>query len=240
MATTRPGHAAIRAGSRERLRGHDHRLAEPPARDRPTAVAGDQPGRPGGPAGRHHHQGASQSSRPEGSTSSAQPVAARPATAGILQGIVGSILLMVFVVILALPLGVGGRGLSRGVRAGHLAAPAHPDQYPNLAGIPAIVYGLLGLGVFVSRWGSGETSGRRPDHGGPDPADRRDRRQEALRAVLAGTRGRLRARCDPLAGGPGPCPARGGDAGILTGIILSISRAIGETTPCSWLARRRM
>ena len=86
----------------------------------------------------------------------ASPVSARPADAGMLQGILGSILLMIFVVILALPLGVGA--------AIYLEEYAHDTgltsiirtNIRNLAGVPAIVYGLLGLAVFVTLLGMGK------------------------------------------------------------------------------------
>ena len=55
--------------------------------------------------------------------------------------------------------------------------------------------------------------------------------QEALRAVPAiAAPGGPGAGCDPLADGPRPCAALGA-AGHLTGTILGLSRAIGETAP---------
>ena len=77
------------------------------------------------------------------------PVSSRPTRAGIVQGLGGSLLLMVFVALVALPLGIGAavyleeyakdRRLTRFIRT----------NIRNLAGVPAIVYGLLGLAVFV-------------------------------------------------------------------------------------------
>ena len=76
-------------------------------------------------------------------------MSARAEQAGVLQGIVGSVSLMIFVVVLAFPTGV--------------AAAVYLEEYArdtpltrflntvirNLAGVPSIVYGLLGLAVFA-------------------------------------------------------------------------------------------
>ena len=162
----------------------------------------------------------------------AQPVAARPATAGILQGIVGSILLMVFVVILALPLGVGA--------AIYLEEYAHDTwltriirtNIRNLAGVPAIVYGLLGLAVFVTLLGMGEIL----VVGGLTLAVVVlpivvITASEALRAVPLAIReaafGVGATRWETIRNHVLPYAA----PGILTGTILSLARAFGETAP---------
>jgi phosphate transport system permease protein len=162
----------------------------------------------------------------------AQPVAARPATAGILQGIVGSILLMIFVVILALPLGVGA--------AIYLEEYAHDTwltriirtNIRNLAGVPAIVYGLLGLAVFVTLLGMGEIL----VVGGLTLAVVVlpivvITASEALRAVPLAIReaafGVGATRWETIRNHVLPYAA----PGILTGTILSLARAFGETAP---------
>ena len=102
----------------------------------------------------------------------------------------------------------------------------------NLAGIPSIVYGLLGLGVFVSLLALGRTviSGALTMALLILPVII-IASQEAIRAVppslrqaafaLGATRWQV-ARDHVI---PAAMP------GILTGIILSISRAMGETAP---------
>ncbi|MGH7540974.1 MAG: hypothetical protein ACRELC_08250, partial [Gemmatimonadota bacterium] len=72
-----------------------------------------------------------------------------PERAGISHGLSGSLYLMVFVVVLAFPLGIAAAiymeeyardsGLTRFINA----------NIRNLAGVPAIVYGIFGLAVFV-------------------------------------------------------------------------------------------
>ena len=74
------------------------------------------------------------------------------------QGIVGSLILTAFVILIALPFGVGA--------AVYLEEYAHDTPLTrffrtnirNLAGVPAIVYGLLGLAVFVTLLGLGQSA----------------------------------------------------------------------------------
>ena len=50
---------------------------------------------------------------------------------------------------IAVPLGIGAARLPGGVRARHAAQPSLIANIRNLAGVPSIVYGILGLVVFV-------------------------------------------------------------------------------------------
>jgi phosphate transport system permease protein len=78
------------------------------------------------------------------------PLATDPARAGVGQGIFASVLLTVFVIIVAIPIGIGA--------AIYLEEYAHDTPFTrlinttvrNLAGVPAIVYGLLGVAFFVT------------------------------------------------------------------------------------------
>jgi phosphate transport system permease protein len=77
------------------------------------------------------------------------PPNAIDATGGVFPAIVGTFLLMIGTILVALPLGVSGAiylteyaGRSRLVRVVRLAIV-------NLAGVPSIVHGLFGLGFFV-------------------------------------------------------------------------------------------
>lgn len=83
------------------------------------------------------------------------PPRAIDAGGGIFPAIVGTLYLMVGTIAIALPLGIGGAiylteyaGRSRLVRLVHLAIV-------NLAGVPSIVHGLFGLGFFVLFVGGG-------------------------------------------------------------------------------------
>lgn len=73
----------------------------------------------------------------------------RPNSAGIVQGIVGTMLIAVLVALIAFPLGV--------MTAIYLEEYASDSRWQriitinirNLAGVPSVVYGLLGLAIFV-------------------------------------------------------------------------------------------
>ena len=73
----------------------------------------------------------------------------RPLKAGIAPAIVGSIYILVLTAVISIPFGIG--------TAIYLELYAKPSKITNfiklniqnLAGVPAIVYGILGLGVFV-------------------------------------------------------------------------------------------
>src|SRR5687767_3577565 len=162
----------------------------------------------------------------------ASPLSARPATAGIVQGVVGSILLMLFVIGMALPLGIGA--------AIYLEEYAHDTPLTrlirtnirNLAGVPAIVYGLLGLALFVSTLGLGKSL----IAGGLTLAVlvlpiAVITTSEALRAVPNSIReaafGVGATRWEMVRSHVVPYAA----PGILTGTILTLARAFGETAP---------
>ena len=160
------------------------------------------------------------------------PLSARPARAGMIQGIVGSLILTMFVIIIALPLGVGA--------AVYLEEYAHDTPMTrffrtnirNLAGVPAIVYGLLGLAVFVTLLGLGQSA----IAGGltlgilvlPIIVITTS---EALRAVPNSIReaalGVGATRWEMIRSHVLPYAA----PGVLTGTILALARAFGETAP---------
>jgi phosphate transport system permease protein len=160
------------------------------------------------------------------------PLSSRPARAGIAQGILGSVLLMAFVTVIALPLGIGA--------AIYLEEYAHDTwltrlirtNIRNLAGVPAIVYGLLGLALFVSTLGLGKSL----IAGGLTLAVlvlpiAVITTSEALRAVPNSIReaafGVGATRWEMVRSHAVPYAA----PGILTGTILTLARAFGETAP---------
>ena len=79
----------------------------------------------------------------------ATPMSSTPALAGVRTALIGSIGLMAVVVLVALPIGVGA--------AIYLEEYAHhgfvnrliETNVRNLAGVPSIIYGMLGLAIFV-------------------------------------------------------------------------------------------
>jgi phosphate transport system permease protein len=156
-------------------------------------------------------------------------------TAGISQAIQGSIMLMIFVVIVAFPLGIASA-----VYLEEYASDTRLNRFisvniRNLAGVPAIVYGLLGLTIFVQFLG-GLTGGTSLIAGGLTLA------VLVLPIVIITTSEALRAVPDSIReAGYGIGATRwqvikshvlpSAAPGILTGTVLSISRAIGETAP---------
>ncbi|MBD2114858.1 MULTISPECIES: phosphate ABC transporter permease PstA [Cyanophyceae] len=156
-------------------------------------------------------------------------------TAGIVSALVGTIWVMVLVALVTFPIGVGaGIFLEEFVPDSWLAR-AIEINISNLAGVPSIIYGLLGLQVFV-RILFPITQGRTVLAGALTLALLVlpiviIATREALRAIpgslrqagfaLGATRWQvIRSHIFPLA-----LP------GILTGVILALSRAIGETAP---------
>jgi phosphate transport system permease protein len=160
------------------------------------------------------------------------PLSARPSTAGIVQGILGSLALMVFVVLVALPIGVGAAVYLEEYARSTWITRAVRTNIRNLAGVPAIVYGLLGLAVFVTLLGLG----RSLIAGGLTLAVLVlpivvITTSEALRAVPLAIReaayGVGATRWEVVRSHVLPYAA----PGILTGTILSLGRAFGETAP---------
>ncbi len=151
---------------------------------------------------------------------------------GIFPAIVGTLLLTVGVALVAIPLGVGGAiYLSEYARDNWLTR-AIRLAIVNLAGIPSVVYGLFGLGLFVLFLGFGTSilAGSLTLALMTLPVII-STAEEALRAVpvefrtvsasLGGTRWQgIRNIVLPQA-----LP------GIITGVILGLLRAGGETAP---------
>ncbi|HUJ73494.1 MAG TPA: phosphate ABC transporter permease PstA [bacterium] len=151
---------------------------------------------------------------------------------GILPAIIGTLLLTLGTALVAVPIGVGGAiYLSEYARDTRLTR-AIRLAIVNLAGIPSIVYGLFGLGMFVLffRFGTSILAGSLTLAIMTLPVII-STAEEALRAVpmefrtvsasLGGTRWQgIRSIVLPQA-----LP------GIITGVILGLLRAAGETAP---------
>ena len=163
-----------------------------------------------------------------------------PAIAGVWQGIRGTITLSIIVAIVAFPLGVGCAVWLENYAEDTWFARMVSINIRNLAGVPSIVYGLLGLAVFVKLLGAdgsgGITGGRTVISGGLTLAVLVlpiiiITAQEALRAVPTGipegafALGATRWETIRHHLLPNSLP------GILTGTVLSLARAAGEAAP---------
>jgi phosphate transport system permease protein len=156
----------------------------------------------------------------------------KPELAGILPALVGSIYLIGLTAAIALPIGVGAAIFLEEYGRHSKVAGIIEVNIANLAGVPSIIYGLLGLGVFVRTFGMGRSliAGASTMALLVLPMIIMVTR-EALRTVPMS----LREACYGLGSTrwqsiwqvvlPSAFP------GILTGAILAISRAIGETAP---------
>jgi len=156
----------------------------------------------------------------------------RPEEAGILAALVGSLFVISLTALMAVPVGIaaaihleeyGGRGR---------VAQIIEINISNLAGVPSIIYGLLGLGLFVRIMGMDRSV----------LAGASTLALLALPVIILATREALRAVPSSLREGsyalgatkwqtiwhqvlPAALP------GVLTGVILALSRSIGETAP---------
>lgn len=151
---------------------------------------------------------------------------------GIRAGLTGTLSLMALVAVITIPVGVGAAMYLEEFAPRNAWSRLLETNINNLAGVPSIVYGLLGLSVFVFFFGFGRSliTGALTLSVLVLPVVIVASR-EALRAVPREIRsGGLALGATPLQVAfrqtlPAAVPA------ILTGIILSLSRAIGETAP---------
>jgi phosphate transport system permease protein len=162
-----------------------------------------------------------------------------PANAGMRTGLIGSIYLGVFVLVLALPLGVCAAVYMEEYARDTRLTRFINTNIRNLAGVPAIVYGILGLAIFVellSPLTGPEVEGRSLLAGGLTIALMVlpiviITTQEALRAVPKSIReagfGVGATRWEVIRSHVLPYAA----PGVLTGSVLSMARALGETAP---------
>ena len=152
--------------------------------------------------------------------------------AGILAALVGSIYVVGLTAAIAVPLGVGAAiHLEEYGARGRLSGLIEVN-IANLAGVPSIIYGLLGLGLFVRLM----QMERSVLAGGCTLA------LLALPVIIMSTREALRAVPKSLREASYALGATKWQTiryqvlpaafpGILTGLILALSRAIGETAP---------
>jgi phosphate transport system permease protein len=156
----------------------------------------------------------------------------RPAQAGILSAWVGSVLVMLVTAFFAVPLGVAAGLYLEEYAPKNWVTDIIEINITNLAGVPSIVYGLLALGLFVYQFGLGQSI----LSAGLTLA------LLILPVVIMATRESIRSIPQGIREG---AYALGGtqwqvcrdhiipysSAGILTGVIIGMARAIGETAP---------
>jgi phosphate transport system permease protein len=156
----------------------------------------------------------------------------RAEQAGILSAWVGSALVMLVTMLTAVPLGVGAAIYLEEYSKKNWLTDIIEINVTNLAGVPSIVYGLLALGLFVYQFGFGQSVLSAGLTLGllilpiVIVATR-----EALRAVPGHMREAAYAlgatRWQMISGHLLPYSM----GGIMTGVIIGMARAIGETAP---------
>ncbi len=152
--------------------------------------------------------------------------------AGILPGLIGSLLMVLLTAAMAVPVGIGAAIYLEEYGGKSRIARLIEINIANLAGVPSIVYGLLGLGLFVRFFSLDRSliagaltmsllimpviiiTTREAIKAVPNGI------REASFAVGATKWQTIRHHILPIS-----FPS------ILTGIILAVSRAIGETAP---------
>ena len=162
-------------------------------------------------------------------------LASSPDRAGVSQGIWGSLVIAAFVIVLAFPIGIAA-----GVYLEEYAKPSRLTRFiqlniRNLAGVPSVVYGILGLVVFVQGL-DGLTGGRSVIAAGITLAILVlpiiiITTAESVSAVPSGLReagfGVGATRWETTRHHVLPYAA----PGILTGTMLAVARALGEAAP---------
>jgi phosphate transport system permease protein len=176
------------------------------------------------------------------------PQSANPERAGVRTAILGSLWTILITVLFAFPLGVGAAIYLEEYAVENRINRLIQTNINNLAGVPSIIYGMLGLAVFV-RMLEALTSGKMFGLVDPTTANGRTivsagltlgllilpliiiNAQEAIKAVPNSLRqagmglGATKWQTIWAHVLPNAMP------GILTGTILAVSRAIGETAP---------
>ncbi len=152
--------------------------------------------------------------------------------AGILSAWVGTCLVMLVTVAVAMPIGVAAAIYLEEYAPKNWLTAIIEINVTNLAGVPSIIYGLLALGLFVYKFGLGESIA----------AAGLTLALLILPIVIVATREALRAVPRAIREAAYALGATHWEVtahhvlpystgGILTGMIIGLSRAIGETAP---------
>ena len=165
------------------------------------------------------------------------PLSADPSEAGIAQGLFGTFLLAILVALFAFPIGIATAVYLEEYAPDNAMARFITVNIRNLAGVPSVVYGLLGLTVFVAFFaavGAGNGSNllaAMVTLGVLVLPIVIITTAEALRAVPSAIReagyGVGASRWEVTSGLVLPAAV----PGILTGTVLALARALGETAP---------
>ncbi len=160
---------------------------------------------------------------------------ASPETAGMFAGLVGSLWLITLTALFAVPLGIGAALYLEEYAGDNWLTRIVEVNISNLAGVPSVVYGLLALGIFVNYLGF-FTGGTSVLSGAAALS------LLILPVIIIATREAIRSVPGKVREGAYALGATKWDTvrghvlpmalpGAMTGTILALSRAIGETAP---------
>lgn len=158
-----------------------------------------------------------------------------PSTAGVSNGLTGTLSLMLIVTVGSFPLGIGAALYLEEFAPKNRLTDLIESNISNLAGVPSVVYGLLGAGLFVGMMGD-LTGGRSLISAGATLI------LLILPVIIVTSREAIKAVPNALReGGLGLGATRWQTTaklvlpqalpGMITGAILGLSRAIGEAAP---------
>ena len=158
-----------------------------------------------------------------------------PETAGMYAGIIGSVWLISLTALVAVPLGIGAAVYLEEYANDNWLTRIVEVNISNLAGVPSIVYGLLALGIFVNYLGA-LTGGTSIISGAAALS------LLILPVIIIATREAVRSVPGKVREGAYALGATRWEVvrdhvlpmslpGAMTGTILALSRAIGETAP---------
>lgn len=175
-----------------------------------------------------------------------QPMAPQPELAGVRTALLGSLLLILITIVFAFPVGVGAAiyledYADKRSRINRIIQ----INIENLAGVPSIVYGILGLAIFVRAIGpvtSGAIFGVTETNGRTILSAGLTMGLLILPIIIINAQEAIRATPNSLREASYGLGATKWQTiwnhvlpfalpGILTGTILAISRAVGETAP---------
>ena len=156
----------------------------------------------------------------------------RAESAGIFAALVGSLYVITLTALIAIPLGAASAIYLQEYGKQGRWSRLIEINIANLAGVPSIIYGLLGLALFVRAMGFGRSV----------LAGAATLSLLVLPVVILSTREALRAVPSSLREGSYALGATKWQTiwnqvlpvalpGMLTGVILALSRAVGETAP---------
>ena len=166
------------------------------------------------------------------------PLSSDPANAGVVQGLIGSFVIVFLVAVLSFPIGIMTAIYLEEYATETRLARGVALNIRNLAGVPSIVFGLLGFAIYVA---PSDAIGF-PNNGRNVIAGSLALASLVLPIVIITSAEAIRAVPNTIReAGYGVGASRwevvrqlvlpAASSGILTGTILAISRALGETAP---------